>query len=88
MKSFNTYTLVNRGYTSSNKTFNTKEWEILISEDGKTWTSVDYQKDNTADAVSVNVGAQSARYIEIRVFATDKSDTGNVRIQEFMLFNQ
>ena len=88
VKNFNTYTLLNRGYDSSNKLFNTKEWEILISEDGKTWTSVDYQKDNTADAVSVNVGAQSARYIEIRIFVADKSNTGNVRIQEFMLFNK
>jgi len=88
VKNFNTYTLVNRGYDSSNKLFNTKEWEILISEDGKTWTSVDYQKDNTADAISVNVGAQSARYIELRIYTPDKSNTGNVRIQEFMIFDQ
>ena len=88
VKSFNTYTLVNRGSASSNKLFNTKEWEILISEDGKTWTSVDYQTDNTADIVSVNVGAQSARYVELRIHTADKSNTGNARIQEFMLFNK
>lgn len=88
VKTFNTYTLVNRGYKSSNKLFNTAEWEILISTDGKTWTSVDYQTDNTSDLVSVNIGTQSARYIELRIHTADKSNTGNVRIQEFMLFNQ
>ena len=88
VKNFNTYTLVNRGNASSNKLFNTKEWEILISTDGKTWTSIDYQTENTADLVSVNVGAQSARYVELRIHTADKSNTGNARIQEFMLFNQ
>lgn len=85
-KTFNTYTLVLRGYASNNKSFNAKEWEVLISNDGKTFTSIDYQNNNQADAVSVNVGNVTARYVEIRFFTTDQGDTDNARIQEFMLF--
>ena len=88
-KTFDTYTLVNAGSKSSNKNNNTSEWEIFVSEDGKTWTSVDYQKDNTADIVSVNVGDTSARYVKLRVFTTDSgANVGTVRLYEFMLFDQ
>ena len=82
-KSFNTYTLVNAG-----KSFNTREWEILISDDGKTWTSVDYQKDMNQEQVSVNVGDQSARYVMLRVYASDKGAGKILRLHEFMLFDQ
>ncbi len=86
VKSFNTYTLVNRGYINSSTVQNTYEWEILISTDGKNWTSIDYQNENTEHAVSINVGDQSARYIELRIHKTDRSNTDNARIVEFMLF--
>lgn len=87
-KTFDTYTLVCRGYASSNKAFNAKEWEVLVSNDGKNFTSIDYQNGNKADIVSVNPGEVKARYIEIRFFTTDQNNTNNVRIQEFMLFDQ
>ena len=88
-KTFDTYTLVNSGSKSSNKNNNTSEWEIFVSEDGKTWTSVDYQKDSSADIASVNIGDTSARYVKLRVFSTDQSaNVGTVRLYEFMLFDQ
>ncbi|MBQ7365164.1 MAG: discoidin domain-containing protein [Clostridia bacterium] len=86
VKSFDTYTLVNAGI-SLNETFNTKEWEIFVSTDGKTYTAVDYQKDNTAATVSVEIGEQSARYIKIRLYKSDAGGTGTVRLFEFMLFD-
>lgn len=87
VKTFDTYTLVNAGI-SLNESFNTKEWEILISSDGKTYTALDYQKGNTASTVSVSVGEQSARYIKIRLYNSDASGAGTARIFEFMLFKQ
>ena len=88
-KKFDTYTLVNAGSKSSNKNNNTSEWEIFVSEDGKTWTSVDYQNENKADIASVNVGDTNARYVKIRVFTTDSgSNVGTIRLYEFMLFDQ
>ena len=86
-KTFDTYTLVNAG-TKENKVFNTKEWEIFVSDDGKTWTSLDYQKDNKEAIVSINVGDTTAQFIKLRLFATDQSGVGTARIYEFMLFDQ
>ena len=85
VKTFDTYVLVNAGVARTD-TFNTVSWEILVSEDGRTWKSVDYQADAAADVVTVNVGTQSARYIEMRVFKTDSNNSGMLRIHEFMLF--
>ena len=88
-KKFDTYTLVNAGANSNNKINNTSEWEIFVSEDGKTWTSVDYQSGNKADIASVKVGDTSARYVKLRIFATDSgANVGTVRLYEFMLFDQ
>ena len=88
-KTFDTYTLVNAGSKSSNKNNNTSEWELFISDDGKTWTSVDYQKDSSADIASVNVGDTTARYVMLRVFSTDQGvNAGTIRLYEFMLFDQ
>jgi len=88
-KKFDTYTLVNSGSKSSNKVNNTSEWEFFVSDDGKTWTSVDYQVKNKADIASVNIGDTNARYVKLRVFTTDSgANVGNIRLYEFMLFDQ
>ena len=88
-KTFDTYTIVNAGSRSNNKNNNTSEWEIFVSEDGKTWTSVDYQTGNKADIASVTVGDTSARYVKLRIFNTDSgANVGTVRLYEFMLFDK
>jgi len=88
-KTFDTYTLVNAGSKSNNKNNNTAEWELFVSNDGTTWTSVDYQNDSKADIASVNVGDTSARYVKLRIFSTDQGvNVGTIRLYEFMLFDQ
>lgn len=83
-KTFNTYTLYN---TQSQEGFgNTSEWEILISNDGKNWTSVDYQVNNNNAISSYNIGTQTARYVHIKVFNPGDS-AGTVRLYEFQLYN-
>lgn len=84
-KAFDTYTLVGAGI-SMNKNFNMKEWEILVSNDGTTFTAVDYQKDNSADTVSVTFDTQTARYIKIRLYGSDQTGGGTARLFEFMVF--
>jgi len=81
VKSFDTYAIVNAGITKPDST-NTYEWEILVSEDGETFTSIDYQKNKAADVVTVDVGTQSARYIEVRIHQTNLSSSGTVWIYE------
>ena len=88
-KTFDTYTLANAGAKSSNKNNNTSEWELFVSDDGKAWTSVDYQNGNTKDIASVNIGDTTARYVMLRIFSADQgAGSGTVRLCEFMLFDQ
>lgn len=82
---FNTYTIYN---TRTKETFgNMTEWEILISEDGTNWTSVDYQPDCNQDLISFHVGSQSARYVMIKGYTVD-TGAGTIRLYEFQLYNQ
>ena len=85
-KSFNTYTMVNAGSKGA-AAQNPSSWEILVSDDGKSWTSVDYQVDQKVDIASVNVGDQSARYVMIRLYKSTQSSSDTVRLYEFMLFD-
>lgn len=84
-KTFNTYTIYN---TQSKENFaNASEWEILVSEDGKTWTSVDYQNNNNNSVSSYNIGTQTARYVQIKIF-NPGDGAGTVRLYEFQLYNK
>lgn len=84
-KTFNTYTIYN---TKTQETGgNTTEWEILLSDDAKTWVSVDYQPDCNDNIVSFNIGTQSARYILLKGYTVD-TGAGTIRLYEFQLYNQ
>lgn len=84
-KTFNTYTLYN---TKSKEGFaNASEWEVLISEDGKNWTSVDYQVNNDNAISSYDIGSRTARYVQIKIFNPGDS-VGTVRLYEFQLYNR
>ncbi len=86
IKTFNTYTIYNtrtkEGYG------NMTEWEILVSDDAKVWTSVDYQPSCNESLVSFNVGSQSGRYVMIRAYNPDDSGVGTIRLYEFQLYNR
>ena len=80
-KTFNTYTLYN---TRTKEGFNNmKEWEILVSNDGKNWTSADYQVNNNNDLASYDIGSVTARYVRIKVY-----DTDTLRLYELQLYNR
>ena len=84
-KEFNTYTLYN---TQSKEGFgNATEWEILTSNDGQNWTSVDYQNNNNNASGSYNIGTQKARYVMIKVFTPDNG-VGTLRLYDFQLYNK
>ena len=85
-KSFDTYTIVNAGSKGASVQ-NPASWEILVSDDGKNWTSVDYQTGQKLDVASVNVGEQNARYVMLRYYKSTQSSSDTVRLYEFMLFD-
>ena len=86
-KTFDTYTLISSGDASKTPKKGAKSWEILVSNDGSSYTAVDYQKDNTTIEVSVTFAEQTARYIKIRLYQADHSNAGTARLYEFMLFD-
>lgn len=84
-KTFNTYTLYN---TQSMEGYgNATEWEILVSNDAKNWTSIDYQPSNNSAISSYDIGTQKARYVFIKVFTPDNG-VGTLRLYEFQLYNR
>ncbi|MBR3646404.1 MAG: discoidin domain-containing protein, partial [Lachnospiraceae bacterium] len=85
-KTFNTYTLYNT--TSKEGYGNTTEWEVLISNDGKNWTSLDYQIGKNDSVSSYDVGTQNARYIVFKVFNADNGGSGTARLYELQLYNR
>ncbi len=85
-KTFNTYTLYN---TQSKEGFgNTTEWEVLVSNDGKEWKSVDYQVNQNDAISSFDIGTQTARYIVFKIFNSDNGGVGTVRLYELQLYNR
>ena len=85
-KSFDTYTIFNTG-TKENYG-NMTEWELLTSDDGRSWRSVDYQPACREDKASFYVGRQSGRYLLLRAYNPDDSQAGTVRLYELQLFRQ
>lgn len=84
-KTFNTYTLYN---TQSREGYaNASEWEILISDDGDSWKSVDYQSGQNSAVASYDIGTQTARYVMIKVFTSDNG-AGTLRLYELQLYNR
>ena len=81
-KTFNTYTLYNTK-TKEGGYDNTKEWEILVSNDNKNWTSVDYQVNNDRNLASYDIGSVTARYVRIKIY-----DTNTIRLYELQLYNR
>ncbi len=65
---------------------NMSEWEILISNDGEEWTSVDYQVNRNDNISSFDIGSHSARYIALRAFEGDGA--GTIRLYELQLYNR
>ena len=51
------------------------------------WTSVDYQNNNNNSVSSYNIGTQTARYVQIKIF-NPGDGAGTVRLYEFQLYNK
>lgn len=85
-KTFNTYTIHN---TRSKEGFgNATQWEILVSNDGINWNSLDYQSNNDNAIASFNVGSTTARYVMMKVFNPESGGSGTLRMYELSLYNK
>ena len=64
------------------------EWEVLVSNDGNEWISVDYQpSNNSVQYLLFNIREnQKARYIMIKIFTPDDG-VGTLRLYDLCYFN-
>ncbi len=84
-KTFDTYTLYHT--TSKNPASkNATDWEILVSDDGENWKSVDTQAGMGKNPIeSYKIPSTTARYVMLRVYPLSNG-VSNFSFYEFMLF--
>nr|MCR5792106.1 discoidin domain-containing protein [Lachnospiraceae bacterium] len=83
-KYFDTYTIYNTGTKEGYE--NISEWEVMVSNDGEQWTSIDYQINKGDNLMSFFVGKQKARYVFFRIYDSGQHSK-TVRLYEFCLYN-
>lgn len=85
-KTFNTYTLYHS--TSKNPAgTNATDWELLVSDDGENWTSVDNQSGMGQESIeSFKFESTTARYVMLRIYPLD-SGVPNFSFYEMLLLN-
>ncbi len=79
-RSFNAYTVYNAGSVEDHSS-NASSWSLLVSDDCKIFTPVDYQVGSAYDAASFETNEVSCRYVLLKVFAPDDGG-GTVRLYE------
>lgn len=66
------------------KELNTKEFEVLVSTDGTTFTPIDKVTENVQDIVDQTVSSVTARYVRFHII--DPGNDGVTRVQELELY--
>ena len=70
------------GETSS---WNTRDYDIEVSADGTTWTTIVQARANTAN-VSIHVAAATGRYVRLDVLTAEQAGNSAARIYEFEIY--
>lgn len=65
--------------------WNTRDYDIEVSADGTTWTTVVQARANTADVTS-HVTAATGRYVRLDVLAAEQAGNSAARIYEFEIY--
>ncbi|WP_240197144.1 GH92 family glycosyl hydrolase [Nonomuraea lactucae] len=66
--------------------YNTRDFDVRVSADGSTWTTVAQVRGNTAGISNHPVTATTARYARLDVLAAEQSGGGAARIYEFEVY--
>jgi len=74
------------GAGGENAAWNTRDYDIQVSTDGVTWTTVSTVRANTASVSTHTVGAVSARYVRLAVITPTSNTDSAARIYEFEVY--
>ncbi|MFG1603361.1 discoidin domain-containing protein [Actinoplanes sp. NPDC049265] len=65
--------------------WNTRDYDIKVSADGTTWTTVVQARGSTADVTS-HINAATGRYVRLDIVTAEQSGNGAARIYEFEVY--
>ncbi|MEV4138628.1 GH92 family glycosyl hydrolase [Dactylosporangium sp. NPDC049742] len=78
-------TVRHAGAGGESTTWNTRDFDVQVSSDGTTWTTVSQVRGNTAN-VSTHTFTATARYVKISIIAAEQGTGGATRIYEFEVY--
>jgi predicted alpha-1,2-mannosidase len=79
------FTVRHAGAGGESATWDTRDFDIAVSNDGTTWTVVSSARGNTAD-VTVHPVSTSARYVRLNVITPTQTTDNAARIYEFEVY--
>ncbi|KAA6301480.1 MAG: hypothetical protein EZS26_002354 [Candidatus Ordinivivax streblomastigis] len=82
------YVVKHAGYGSESTFLNTADFEILKSNDGQTFTSVDQITGNTADVTDKDVTPFTARYVRLQISKAQRSSSRKCTVYAFELYEK
>ena len=83
--SFNRWVLTNDSYTRGVSSFDTRDCQIMISDDGESWTTVSELKGNTRPIVEVKMNkTATAKFVRLNI--TNPGYDPRARVAEFELY--
>jgi len=78
-------TVRHAGAGGESTTWNTRDYDVLVSSDGTTWTTLVQARGNMA-SVTTHAVAVTARYARLNILAPQQNGTGAARIYEFEVY--
>jgi hypothetical protein len=74
------------GAGGENAAWNTRDFDIQVSTNGTTWTTVSAPRGNTANVSTHTIGATQARYVRLNVLVPTSNTDAAARIYEFEVY--
>ena len=74
------------GAGGENAAWNTRDFDIQVSTNGTTWTTVASPRGNTANVTTHTFTATNARYVRMNVLAPTSNTDAAARIYEFEVY--
>ncbi len=85
MAAIRTFTIRHAGAGGESASWNTRDYDIQVSSDGSTWTTVVQARGNTGN-VSTHGVSTTGRYVRLNVITAEQSGGGAARIYEFEVY--
>ncbi|GAA3261039.1 GH92 family glycosyl hydrolase [Dactylosporangium siamense] len=84
-KALTSVTVRHAGAGGESTSWNTRDFDLQVSSDGTTWSTVAQVRGNTA-SVSSHTFTATARYVRMNVIAAEQGSGGATRIYEFEVY--